>query len=109
MFVDEKQQGEAKTAEQANRKMKVSSAIRIGAMVRPQCRIKMFMNGRSCSLGAAWEGMGYGYDESAGQLFLSGISNRLGISSELAQKIANRNDSGSTREQVADWLEEQGL
>lgn len=36
--------------------LRLSEAIRIGARIRPQCTSDLFHNGKSCVLGAAYEG-----------------------------------------------------
>ena len=38
--------------------MKLSEAIRLGAMMRPQGKYNYMMNGRSCAIGAALEAIG---------------------------------------------------
>lgn len=113
--------------------MKLSEAIREGAKLRPQCRGELFryinpVHGwLSCALGAALEGLGVsppaeGEDwDSRGKVpdetlchsfpFLyipeSGEQRDL---SPLGLEIIDRNDKqGQSREEIADWLEAQGL
>lgn len=125
MFVDEKAVGE--TAEQKNAKLSLSAAMRIGAALRPKCRVSMFAHGGSCALGAAYEGR-FGYQADTGgsndprydalkaeypELTRVGDDGR-----HLWQTIYAMNDSNGwndirgkdvyTREQIADWLESQG-
>lgn len=94
-------------------KLKLSDAIRIGAKLRPQCECELFADGGSCALGAAYEGITGQTCESheysrvinafpALRRVSGGGMNNLGFS------ISSRNDSGETREQIADWLESQG-
>lgn len=92
----------------------LSQAIRLGATFRPQCRFSLFLDGKSCALGAAFEALtGVGDTDgymkadvqSAGTLF----QQRFGSPNWLLKEVEARNDSGSTREDVAAWLESQGL
>lgn len=95
--------------------LKLSDAIRVGARLRPQCSGWAFISGKSCALGAAYEGRtghacspeaweelsrvvpeGYRYDAS-------------GLTwGPVGYEIVKRNDSGQTREQIADWLQSKG-
>lgn len=92
-------------------KLKFSEAIRIGAKLRPQARGFLFLDGRSCALGAAYEGIGRKPVEyrTAGDYHgqYDVLYERFGY--ELCNKVFKRNDAGDTREQIADWLESQGL
>lgn len=93
---------------------KLSDAIRLGATFRPQCFNVLFGRGGSCALGAAYEVLTgineekyYEQDKApaAGPL----IQRRFGVSDFIICCITSRNDSGETREQIADWLESIGL
>jgi len=108
MFVEHKEAMEV--TEAPVRTLKLSEAMRIGARLRPKCRLKMFHEGASCALGAAWEGMGFDPNEDPGtHSSFRDIGERLGISEGLARTITGKNDSECmTREQIADWLEAQG-
>ncbi len=99
--------------EQKVGKIKLSEAIRIGARLRPQCRAEFFKDGGSCVIGAALEGAGLYWKVMAykaekrvwpyhwiRELFPNTVSDR---------EFFVRNDNGETREQIADWLEEQGF
>jgi len=111
MFVDEKQQGEPQTAEQANRKLKLSEAIRIGAAKRPQAVGKYFKDGASCALGAAYEAVTGKYVESgSGGLpnMIKWFEDHFEMDDWRGMDITERNDRGVSREQIADWLESQG-
>lgn len=110
MFVDEKAVGE--TAEQKNRKLKLSEAIRIGAQYRPQCQGAWFSSDGSCALGAAYEAL-HGYGNIAGFQRIDNHGNNLmealGAPPSFLGEITWRNDhAGMTREQIADWLEAKG-
>jgi len=104
MFVDEKAAGEAQTAEQKNRKLKLSEAIRIGARLRPQCRETFFWRGASCALGAAAEAIG-GYTD---ERFPTDWESFFGAPDDIIGQVIVRNDCGHTRERIADWLESNG-
>lgn len=102
---------------------KLSQAIRLGATFRPQGHGEYFADGNSCAIGAALEACGWGPDEESAEPhgalkeallkrfgFVTGIPGEgLGIYSQLWADIYKRNDDGETREQIADWLEAQGL
>lgn len=96
--------------------MKLSEAIRLGAMIRPQGSGVYFSLGRSCALGAAFEACGAtAYDEgfaTSGDYLFSILRmwapcpacvydhHRLGF------VVTHLNDHhGWTREQIADWVE----
>lgn len=85
--------------------LRLSEAIRRGAKIRPQCKHYYEYKGASCALGAAaeavWGDRGAGWPER--------FIDEFGITLELFHLIGAKNDSGMTREQVADWLESQGL
>lgn len=80
--------------------------MRIGAKQTGQCfHVLHDGKGNACALGAAYFGK-------YGQLPENGmwIVKSLGISYHLADLIAEKNDGeGLSREQIADWLESQGL
>jgi hypothetical protein len=91
--------------------MKLSEAIRLGAMLRPQGRIDFFSaDGKSCALGAALEARGIQHrilatpaesDAIYGQLYRWWPWLRV-LSIDA---ITYRNDvEGWTREQIADWV-----
>jgi len=117
MFIDTKlrPQGEV----QQVGKLRLSEAIRTGARARQQCTEKLFLTGRSCAFGAAYEAV-FGTPEGVnGVLGFSELGLRLasafpkffkpsGAPNDLGQEIYGRNDDGWTREQIADWLESQG-
>src|SRR5258708_1204535 len=120
MFVDTqvRPQGEVINVV-APSKMKLSAAIRIGAKIRAQCTGKFFEGGKSCALGAAWEGMGYEpfFDAPDFAIKQSAACTRMGLDGKclpgdkqsLFYRIFDRNDHGESRESIADWLEAQGL
>ena len=93
---------------------KLSDAIRLGATFRPQCRrgTTDFDRRTSCALMAAHEAVFHQTPEE----FLRGcrtfepLADRFGLPSGIVNQVALRNDrDGHTREQIADWLEGQGL
>lgn len=90
--------------------IKLSDAIRVGARIRPQCQGALFRAGASCALGAAYEGktgkrcFPNEYSAVMGEFPILGAH---GLN-DLGRAIFNRNDSGKSREAIADWLESQG-
>ena len=105
MYLETKEAGEAEVTEAPAKVMKLSKAIRIGARIRPQGFGAYFHVGRSCALGAAFEGMKGRPANSIGRL----IWDELGISPRLHDRIVDLNDAQHwTREQIADWLEAEG-
>lgn len=86
---------------------KLSEAIRIGARIRPQVRSRFFIDGKSCALGAAYEGM-TGFQPSE-EMMYEHVLPVLGITQCLAESVAHKNDKGWTREAIADYLEKAGL
>lgn len=109
MFVEEKTQGEPQPVKFGT--LKLSKAIRIGAALRPhQCRGVFFGHGGSCAMGAAYEAItGKTLKEgSTDGSFLRGVVPGFDDYG-LRFSIAERNDKGESREQIAEWLESQGL
>lgn len=107
MFVEHKEVGEV--AEAPAKITKLSEAIRIGARLRPQCVGEYFMDGRSCAYGAAWEAMGrLPYEKMPAAV--TQVCEELGfyVPLDVAVKVYSLNDSGWTRERIADWLEGAG-
>jgi hypothetical protein len=102
--------------------MKLSEAIRAGAVKCPQTTGTYYRDGATCALGAAYEGA-FGQMPATG--YLSVYERLVALfpalrtpydgdgdseSWDLRDAIMHRNDSlGWTREQIADWLESQGL
>lgn len=89
---------------------KLSQAIRLGATFRPQCTDGHYFNeGKSCAFGAAHEALTGEYNEVL-HMIVYHVSERFVIPDLIADQIIKRNDDGGeTREQIADWLEAQGL
>lgn len=85
--------------------LKLSEAIRLGAMRRKQCRGDYFANGGSCALGAAWEGAGF----NPALATMDRVRDAFNLTFSQHESISNRNDSGWTREAIADFLETQGV
>lgn len=100
--------GDIKYLEAPEKVMKLSEAIRIGAKIRPQCVMAYFNGGASCALGSAYEaisGKNWLDDTPSNWEFFSG---RFNVPESLLLQISLLNDRGTTREQIADWLEGQG-
>lgn len=93
--------------------LKLSQAMRIGARMRPQTRAGcLFVDGASCALGAAYEGLtgktcGTSEYHKVRQAFPA-VNGKDGLNN-LGFQIARKNDRGWTREAIADWLESKGL
>lgn len=104
MFLDDKPQGTPAVEPVKVGTLKLSTAIRIGAKIRHQCRGNYYVSGGSCALGAAKEAIG-AKDDSA-------LQEAMGISHKertvLFGQIIDKNDGGWTRERIADWLESRG-
>lgn len=86
--------------------LKLSEAIRIGARLRPQCKRSFFYYGKSCAIGAAIEGIGL---KDADLVRVLRTRFAKAWDSGVLNKVYAMNNSGQTREQIADWLEAQGL
>ena len=111
MFVEHEKREVFPSRESIQSPMKLSQAIRVGAMYRGQCTGTWFKDGRSCALGAAWEGLhGYGARQPEKPSdYGNSLMIALGAPPNLLGAITNLNDrSGWTREGIADWLESQG-
>jgi hypothetical protein len=100
--------------------MKLSEAIRQGAALRPQAHgdyHQVLENGTvcTCALGAAYEAItGHVppsvYDEGAGSIVDNAIIDATYANAYTYARIVRWNDEeGATREQIAAWLEEEGL
>ena len=100
--------------------LKLSEAIRLGSMIRPQVIGEFFADGGSCALGAALEAIGVGYGTYDGDAPLDTVwpetwPDTWAVAacpeccrqSDAANIIAHVNDlHGWTREQIADWVAE---
>ena len=102
--------------------MKLSEAIRLGAMLRPQTKVGYFVNKGSCAIGAAAEAVeASGFDRVGSSWrvvrlvadrwpWLMRIDLRSYVACTLTQQsrhdqIAHLNDGhGWTRERIADWV-----
>jgi hypothetical protein len=91
--------------------LKPSQLIRIGAAIRPQARGRYFDGVGSCVMGALYEAMGHKLTVSMHwsdvQPAIKAAFPRLSI--DFQHYLAIRNNSGESRESIADWLEAQGL
>jgi hypothetical protein len=96
--------------------MKLSEAIRLGSMLKPQLTNALFISGgKSCALGAALDAIGqkvrdfdgFGAVEAAFPICLIRIKHpNEPRTYDLDEVIADLNDNhGWTREQIADWVE----
>jgi hypothetical protein len=105
MFIDTRERPAGEVQQKVGR-LKLSEAIRIGARIRPRCRGAFFDGERSCAFGAAYEGaMGHPIKGTTYGPIFELWPEILPI----AIQITTRNDSGESRESIADWLESQGL
>lgn len=100
------------------REMRLSEAIRLGAMLKPQTRIgKFYMNGASCALGAAADAAGVtlGHDYDYGRLYATWPWLHREVAPPMPEMCAGAvdvlecvwmlNDNHRwTREQIADWV-----
>lgn len=105
--------------------MRLSEAIRLGAMMRPQAKEDLFVGGHSCALGAAYEAIGlmtpdtdrcnnpsswHWRTRDAFPLLEEKVSCPIGdcwrTPDDLAYVTTHLNDEhGWTREAIADWVE----
>ena len=107
MFVEHKEVGEPQKTDAPITKL--STAIRIGSLIRPQCREDYFRDGKSCALGAAFEGFsGKPATFDAVWSPAGWAVKQFGIPDRVVSDIIIRNDEGWTREQIASQLEAQG-
>lgn len=86
----------------------LAAAIRKGAAMRPQANGLYFDWGDdgirgSCAIGAACEGLGLCTPDSWRAQVTEKLASEIGFG--LSAEIYRKNDSGMTREQIADWLE----
>lgn len=89
--------------------MMLSEAIRLGAMLREQCRLRMFYKEKSCALGAALEAVGLRPLALQVGFYDCTRKDLLGIEEDLVTDIMLRNDRQyMTREAISDWLLESG-
>ncbi len=93
--------------------LKLSEAIRIGARMRPQCTGTFFSVGKSCAIGAAMDALGLKrfseeYKDKNVCWPYNDAAKRFGVSLSMMEEIYGKNDSGQSREQIADWLESIG-
>jgi hypothetical protein len=97
---------------------KLSQAIRLGATFHPQCQQSFFRYAShrsrdlgniesSCARGAAWLALGYDPIK-ATDIFIE-LNRRFGLNMSLTGQIAEWNDHGMSREEIADRLEKQNL
>lgn len=106
--------GDIKYLEQPAKALKLSEAMRLGAKLRPQnFSGSLFLNGRSCALGAAYEGKtGEICDQDDYQKVreeFPSLENR-GLTYGLSSRIYELNDKERMpREVIANWLEKIGL
>lgn len=83
--------------------IKLSEAMRIGAKIRPQAFLNYFIDGKSCALSAAYEGV-TGHPWSPARWAVE-----RGVPEDIVREILGMNDiSRMSRERIADWLEAQG-
>ncbi len=101
--------------------MKLSEAIRLGAALREQAYFEMFVDDRSCALGAAAEAIGCkpAQDDEGNDACCDRIAiafpilhitvehpQLMGKRDQVQWLIASLNDNARwTRQQIADWVE----
>ena len=96
--------------EQQQRITKLSQAIRIGARLRPQSLCGYFDAGRSCAIGAAYEAIfGFPMKSKTDHQGVCDLYDKMPVIRGLAHSIVGWNDSGMTREAIADRLEAEGF
>lgn len=93
-------------------KLKISAAIRLGCLMSAQTSEGVFKDnsGRTCALGAALLAIGHTdfarNDYSLGKLIMTWPE----LNAAIRAKIVEANDiGGKSREEIATWLEAQGL
>jgi hypothetical protein len=95
--------------------MKLSEAIRLGAMMKPQCFHRLYdeITGGSCAFGAALDAVGGKYAEIPIEWFSSGAFHAVCPECDNTQRsdryagntIAHLNDEHWwSRERIADWV-----
>lgn len=98
-----------KQFEQAQQITKLSQAIRIGAKLRPQCRDGFFTDSHgTCALGAAYEAVSGNLPPVVGAMVVERLRAHGIQFPEPFPNIICWNDSGMTREAIADKLEAMG-
>lgn len=103
MFTDEKAKGEVPDFKLGT--LRLSTAIRIGSKIRPQCRGSFFRDGGSCAVGAALEAV-FGVNDFFDEKVRS--PERVWPGVRWIRVYLMNDDSTMTREQIADVLEWQG-
>jgi hypothetical protein len=89
--------------------MKLSTAIRIGAKIRPQCARDFFYENGSCAFGAAYEAATGVMERNVIMEDFFLLWPELENLPDIRIAVSRRNDSGESRESIATWLESQGL
>ncbi len=101
--------------------MRLSEAIRLGAMLRPQTTGAIYKHGKSCAWGAAWEAMGGDIEHWSHTMNMSSHSICMRFWPELNKEVIdpiggdlrklyfvieylNDNPNCWTRERIADWV-----
>ena len=87
--------------------MKLSEAILLGSMLRPQGHGWLFKDGKSRAIGSALEASGTPYQEylagEGGSLYKEAIKKFPNLIT-LEYEITNKNDFGWSRERIAEWV-----
>lgn len=100
--------------------MLLSDLIVLGSTLRPQVKRSLFADGGSCALGAALEALGLASSTAevsclerqqhmSWSRVLAGPDDYFGARSVIISQIGQLNDSGWTRESIAQWLRAYGL
>lgn len=93
--------------------MRLSEAIRLGAMMKPQCYFDFWLGGGSCAMGAALDAVGVTEFDLAAQatelplIFIGPVTcPACGVVGNIGAMMMHLNDSHRwTRERIADWVE----
>ncbi len=94
--------------------MLISELIRLGRMLRPQCRGFLFVGDKSCTIGAVLEAAGYGSTPEEIAYHRGAFNWRALLATNAAEyrtvgEIAKLNDRGMSSEDIANWLVASGL
>jgi hypothetical protein len=93
------------TLEEKAKLFPLSFWMRLGAKMKPQCFGVLHVNGGTCAIGAALDGIG-ALNRSTDRVFAQLFTYE---GCKILDEIVKRNDyQRMTREQIADWLESIG-
>ena len=116
MFVKPEEKAPGEIHEQPYReiceeaKPKLSGLIRLGCRLHPQSQGAYFDGKGTCAIGAAFAAShGYASGDADAMDYALGWRGQLHERGLYLTDIYHLNDTGSTREQIAEWLESKGL